>query len=102
VTVDGGSPILLNGSIALCARSDLDAARFFSGRLAALSIYDVALNSIQVANLYGLGINGNASVASGPVGTGNRAPSPSASPEHLSALSSCDAMRLGWCSACRW
>ena len=31
VDVDGGAPMLLDGNITLCARSDLSASRFFNG-----------------------------------------------------------------------
>ena len=31
VDVDGGAPMLLDGNITLCARSDLDSSRFFNG-----------------------------------------------------------------------
>ncbi len=31
VNVDGGAPMLLDGNITLCARSDLDSSRFFNG-----------------------------------------------------------------------
>ena len=31
VDVDGGAPLLLDGNITLCGRSDLDSSRFFNG-----------------------------------------------------------------------
>ena len=46
--MDGGLPIFLDGNITLCARADLSATRFFSGRVAELSLYNSALTSAQV------------------------------------------------------
>lgn len=46
--VSGGDPMFLNSPITLCGRVDLNADRFFSGRLAELSIFDDALNKQQV------------------------------------------------------
>ena len=40
--------MFLNSPITLCGRVDLDADRFFSGRLAELSIFDNALTKQQV------------------------------------------------------
>lgn len=45
---DGGDPIYLDGNIYLCARSDGDSQRFFSGSVAQAGFYDVALNASHV------------------------------------------------------
>lgn len=45
---DGGDPIYLDGNIYLCARSDGDSQRFFSGSVAQAGFYDVALNASNV------------------------------------------------------
>jgi hypothetical protein len=49
--VSGGDPMFLNSPITLCGRVDLNADRFFDGRLAELSIFDNALTRPQVAFL---------------------------------------------------
>ena len=49
--VSGGDPMFLNSPITLCGRVDLNADRFFDGRLAELSIFDNALTRPQVAAL---------------------------------------------------
>jgi hypothetical protein len=46
--IDGGDPMLLNGNVALCVRSDDPSGRHFDGTLAYLGLYDVALNDTQV------------------------------------------------------
>ena len=48
--VSGGDPMFLNSPITLCGRVDLNADRFFDGRLAELSIFDNALTRPQVAS----------------------------------------------------
>jgi hypothetical protein len=48
----GGSPLLLDGTLTLCARADLDADRFYSGNLANLRIYNAALDEFQVKTLF--------------------------------------------------
>ncbi len=48
-----GGPALLTGPVTLCARSDLDPDRFFSGRLSNIMLFDEALSPSQVAALYG-------------------------------------------------
>lgn len=67
-TIDGGDPIYLRGNIFLCARSDGQSDRFFSGSVAQLSLYDEALNatSIEVTNLHVLHI-GKITTVSKPV-----------------------------------
>lgn len=42
----------LAGNITLCGRSDLDPARFYSGYLANLGIYNNALSPTEMATLY--------------------------------------------------
>ncbi len=51
---DGGDPIYLDGNVYLCARTDGDAQRFFSGSVAQAGFYDEALNasSIEVRQLF--------------------------------------------------
>jgi hypothetical protein len=46
--IDGGDPILLDGNVVLCVRSDDPEGRHYDGRLAYLGLYDVALNETQV------------------------------------------------------
>jgi hypothetical protein len=46
--VSGGDPMFLDSPITLCGRVDLNAERFFSGRLAELSIFDNSLTKQQV------------------------------------------------------
>ncbi|GLC41484.1 hypothetical protein PLESTM_001201000 [Pleodorina starrii] len=53
VQVTGGGPSLLSGPIVLCGRADGDPDRHFSGSVAALSLFDSALQPGQVAELYG-------------------------------------------------
>jgi len=61
--VDGGDPIYLDSPITLCGRMDLNATRFFSGRLAELSVFDAALTPTQVAYLHAQGIAGMRNVS---------------------------------------
>ena len=45
---DGGDPIYLDGNIYLCARTDGDSYRFFSGSVAQAGFYDEALNATDI------------------------------------------------------
>jgi len=45
---DGGDPIFLDGNIYLCARTDGDSYRFFSGSVAQAGFYDEALNATDI------------------------------------------------------
>lgn len=47
--IDGGDPMVLDGDVVLCARSDDPSGRHFDGRLAYLGLYDAALEEGQVA-----------------------------------------------------
>ena len=51
-SVDGGDPIILNGTIALCGRSDNNTLRGFNGRLAQLSLFNASLTNSSVAALF--------------------------------------------------
>lgn len=42
----------ISAPITLCARSDLQPERFYSGSLANLGIYNVPLTAAQIASLY--------------------------------------------------
>ncbi|PRW58639.1 hypothetical protein C2E21_2984 [Chlorella sorokiniana] len=53
IPVDGGDPILLDGNVVLCVRSDDPTGRHFDGRVAYLSLFDEALDDSQVSALYG-------------------------------------------------
>lgn len=46
---DGGNPIYLDGNVYLCARTDGDAQRFFSGSVAQVGFYNEALNASDIA-----------------------------------------------------
>jgi hypothetical protein len=48
----GGRPLILDGTLTLCARADMNADRFYSGNLANLRIYNSALNEFQVKALF--------------------------------------------------
>ena len=45
---DGGDPIYLDGNIYLCARTDGDSHRFFSGSVAQAGFYNEALNATNI------------------------------------------------------
>lgn len=45
--VSGGDPMFLDSPITLCGRVDLEPSRFFSGRLAELTIFDTDLSGKQ-------------------------------------------------------
>jgi hypothetical protein len=45
---DGGDPIYLDGNIYLCARTDGDSHRFFSGSVAQAGFYNEALNASDI------------------------------------------------------
>ena len=45
---DGGDPIYLDGNIYLCARTDGDSQRFFSGSVAQAGFYNEALNATNI------------------------------------------------------
>ncbi len=45
---DGGDPIFLTGNIYLCARTDGDSYRFFSGSVAQAGFYNEALNATDI------------------------------------------------------
>lgn len=49
---DGGDPIYLDGNIYLCARTDGDSHRFFSGSVAQAGFYNEALNATNIQALY--------------------------------------------------
>lgn len=49
---DGGNPLELTGNITLCSRDNLTENRFYSGSLSHLSLFDVALTTQQVLDLY--------------------------------------------------
>ncbi|KAI3433616.1 hypothetical protein D9Q98_003425 [Chlorella vulgaris] len=68
IPIDGGDPMLLNGNVALCVRSDDPSGRHFDGTLAYLGLYDVALNDTQVELLY--------SAVAGNMNTAEEAASP--------------------------
>lgn len=51
-TADGGGPMLLNGEIVLCSRDNLTDDRHFSGSLAHLALFDAALTTQQISQLY--------------------------------------------------
>ncbi len=46
--IDGGDPMLLDGNVVLCVRSDDPGGRHFDGQLAHLGMYDTFLNATQV------------------------------------------------------
>lgn len=48
----GGAPMQLAGNITLCARSDLDPNRFYSGYIANLGIYNTSLTPAVLGALY--------------------------------------------------
>lgn len=48
IQIDGGDPLLLDGNVVLCSRSDDPAGRHYDGRLAYLSLYDTALDDVQI------------------------------------------------------
>lgn len=54
MNITGGDPLRIpaNDPITLCARSDLDKDRFYSGALINLGIYNTQLNAAQVAAIY--------------------------------------------------
>lgn len=49
---NGGRPMLLDGSIVLCGRSDAGVNGSYDGALSSLSLYDNALNSSEIQQLY--------------------------------------------------
>ena len=51
-TATGGGPLALDGTLTLCARADLEPTRFFSGSIAFLKIFNVALTGAQMRALY--------------------------------------------------
>ena len=52
VSVTGGGPMAITGPMFLCARSDLSAGRFYSGRLANLALYNTSVSAAAMAALY--------------------------------------------------
>lgn len=52
VDVPGGDPSALTGPLRLCARSDLDTQRHFSGWLSGLALWDEPLPAGSVAALF--------------------------------------------------
>ena len=50
--VDGGKPMVIDGKMALCGRSDDTSQRGYTGSLAELAIWDTALTADQVSAIY--------------------------------------------------
>lgn len=83
----GGAPITLDGTLYLCSRSDKDPARFFSGSLANLRIFNSALQAEQVKAMYDADAQAAYAKAApqGAQGVGVAAPPGSMSPQIESA-----------------
>ncbi|EFN59099.1 hypothetical protein CHLNCDRAFT_137883 [Chlorella variabilis] len=52
IPIDGGDPMLLDGNVVLCVRSDDPGGRHYDGQLAHLGLHDTALDETQVGLLY--------------------------------------------------
>ena len=50
--VDGGKPMVVDGKMALCGRSDDTSQRGYTGSLAELAIWDAVLTADQVSAIY--------------------------------------------------
>ena len=51
---NGGRPMLLDGNIVLCSRSEAGGGGSFDGALTSLSLYDSFLNMTEVQELYNM------------------------------------------------
>ena len=50
--LDGGAPLLMDGKITLCGRSDRQTMRGYTGLLAKLALFDSALTEAQAAYIF--------------------------------------------------
>lgn len=61
--VGGGAPILMNGPMQLCSRSDRNTNRSFDGSVAHLGLFDMALTGDQILTLYNAYMTGSNPIA---------------------------------------
>eukprot|EP01023_Acetabularia_acetabulum_P042267 TRINITY_DN4161_c1_g2_i1.p1 TRINITY_DN4161_c1_g2~~TRINITY_DN4161_c1_g2_i1.p1 ORF type:complete len:685 (+),score=111.18 TRINITY_DN4161_c1_g2_i1:127-2055(+) len=85
--INGGDPILLDGNITICGRSDRHPERDFEGSIVYLSLFDTFLTAEQIAYMYDLagGIDVTA-VADLPVTRPNRESAAFASPAQTTVV----------------
>lgn len=84
---DGGNPINLTGNVYLCARTDADSQRFFSGSIAQLGFFNVALNSSSIQALYTAVTSANSTSSVSNTSASIASAAPVSSPATIAAAS---------------